>query len=71
MICNSTQQPFPGETKVGILFRAIADLNRYLAKSGRGENMMIQLDILHLPLLDLTGIKSPLEFDRTIQLDIV
>jgi hypothetical protein len=30
MICVSTQEPFPGETKVGF-FKAIADLKRYLA----------------------------------------
>jgi len=44
MICVSTQQPFPGEIKVGFFRLAIADLKRYLVKSGRGEDMMIQLD---------------------------
>jgi hypothetical protein len=45
MICVSTPQPFPGEIKVGILFGAIADLKRYLAKSGKWKDMMIQLGI--------------------------
>jgi len=45
MICVSTQQAFPGETKVGILFGAIAYLKRYLGKSGKWQGMMMQLDI--------------------------
>jgi len=48
IICVSTQQPFPGETKVGIVFGAIADFNRYLAKSAMWKDKMIQLEICNL-----------------------
>jgi hypothetical protein len=42
MILDSTQQPFPGETKVGF-FRANEYLKRQSAKSGMGKDIMIQL----------------------------
>ena len=49
-ICVSTQQPFPSETKVEILFGAIADLKRYLAKTGRWKGILIHSDICTLPV---------------------
>ena len=50
--------------KGGIIFGAIADLKRYLAKPGRWKGMMMQL-----PRTDLTSIKSSLKFDRSVHSD--